>query len=266
MTNMVEEVFLVKSENKSILKIAIAKNLYQKNIDQTKIANVLEISQPMVSIYCKKEEKIPENILNMANKISKKILENHNKCFFQTCLLFSNNLIENKYYVAKENEILLDENKEIIDGLSNAFLELKGKNISNLIPEVKINLAIAKENAKKPEDVGSFLNGLIIADDKITGYSGIRFGKSKHLSQLLIYLKEKIHIRAIMNIAYLKNPHKTGLKYSFLTKEYKLNTHIKKVDMLLHKGDFGIEPCTYVIGVNAMDVAKKILKIKEEIK
>jgi len=263
---MVEEVFLVKPENKSILKKAIAKNLYQRNIDQSNIADILKISQPMVSIYCKKEGKIPEDILNMASKISKKILENNNKCFFQTCILFSNKLIENNYYIAKENEILLDENKEIIDDLSNAFLELKDKNISNLIPEVKINLAIAKENAKKPEDIASFLNGLIIADDKITGYSGIRFGKSKHLSKLLIYLKEKIRIRAIMNIAYIKNPRSTGLKYSFLTKDYKLTNSIKKVDILLHKGDFGIEPCTYVIGKNAVDVAKKILKIKEEIK
>jgi len=266
MTNMVEEVFLVKQENKSILKKAIAKNLYKKNIDQTKIANVLKISQPMVSIYCKKEGKIPEDVLNMANKISKKILENHNNCSFQTCILFSNELIENKYYVAKENEILFDENKEIIDDLSNAFLLLKDKNLCNLIPEVKMNLAIAKENAKKPEDVASFLNGLMIADDRITGYTGIRFGKSKHLSKLLIYLKERIHIRAIMNIAFIKNPQRTDLKYSFLTKDYKLNTHIKKVDILLHKGDFGIEPCTYVIGKNAVDVAKKILKIKEEIK
>ncbi len=59
-----------------------------------------------------------------------------------------------------------------------------------LIPEVKINIAMAKENAKNSDDVAAFLNGLIIADDKITGYNGIRFGKSKHLSSLLIEFKK----------------------------------------------------------------------------
>lgn len=266
MTNMAEEVFLLKPQNEMVLKMAIAKNLYQRGIDQSKIASILKISQPMVSIYCKKKAKIPKDISNMAYSVSKKVLENNKPCFFQPCILFSDDFLEDTFYIANENELLLDEYREIVDDLSEAFNLLKDKDISTLIPKVKINIAMANENANKPEDIASFLNGLIIADDKISGHNGIRFGKSKHLSQLLLYLKKKIDINSIMNISYIKEINKTSLKYSFLTKNYKLKTQTKELDVLLHEGDFGIEPCTYIVGNSAVEVAKKILKIKEEIK
>ncbi|MHA1687202.1 MAG: thiamine-phosphate synthase family protein, partial [Candidatus Heimdallarchaeaceae archaeon] len=141
----------------------------------------------------------------------------------------------------------------------------KGKNITSLIPEIKINIAMSKENPKGTEDVASFLNGLIIADEKVAGYNGIRFGKSKHLSSLLLDLKSKIDINAIMNIAYIKNLKNSDFKTAHLTKDYKFNNVKKQVDILLHEGDFGIEPCAYVLGKDAIDVVNKVIKIKEEI-
>jgi predicted fused transcriptional regulator/phosphomethylpyrimidine kinase len=158
-----------------------------------------------------------------------------------------------------------DENNKIVNNLTEAFLLLKGKNISGLIPEIKINIAMAKKDANSSDDIAAFLNGLIIADEKVTGYNGIRFGKSKHLSSLLLDLKEKIDINAIMNIAYVKNLENTGFIIDNLTKDFKLGNDLKKVDILLHKGDFGIEPCAYVLGNDAIDVVNKVVKIKEEI-
>ena len=46
----------------------------------------------------------------------------------------------------------------------------------------------------------------------------------------------------------------------------KLKESKKNVDILMHKGDFGIEPCAYVLGKDAVDVVKKVIKIKEELK
>jgi len=51
-----------------------------------------------------------------------------------------------------------------------------------------------------------------------------------------------------------------------LTKDFKLQDNKNNVDVLLHKGDFGIEPCAYVLGRDAVDVVNKVIKIKEEIK
>ena len=68
-----------------------------------------------------------------------------------------------------------------------------------------------------------------------------------------------------MNIAYSEIIKKSGFRYSSLTKDFKLKNSTKSIDILLHEGDFGIEPCAYILGKDAVDVVNKIIKIKEEI-
>ena len=264
--NMVEEAFLIKSNDTIILKKAIANKLYKNKIDQSKISEILQLSQPMVSHYLKSKEQTPKKINNLAEQISNKIINNNSTSFY-TCITFSEKPLEGNYYIGNENEIMNDENNKIVENLTEAFWQIKGKNITGLIPEIKINMAMAKENAKTIDDIAAFLNGLIIVDDKITGNNGIRFGRSKHLSNLLLYLKDKkINANAVMNIAYIHDIEKTGFTYSYLTKDFKLPNKTSDVDVLLHKGDFGIEPCSYILGKNAVDVVNKIIKIKEKMK
>lgn len=262
---MVEEAIFVKWEDSVILKKAIAKTLYRRKVDQPKISEILKLSQPMVSNYCASNEKIPDNILNLAEKISDRILSGQTTKF-HTCVSFSDKTVEGNFYIARKNEIMSDENNKIVDNLTEAFLLLKGRDIGKLLPEVKVNIAMAKENAESQDDIAAFLNGLVIADDKITGYNGIRFGRSKHLSSLLLYLMDNIDVNAIMNIAFISNIEKTKFIYGYLTKDFKLNKEKKNFDILLHKGDFGIEPCAYILGKNAIDVVNKVIKIKEETK
>lgn len=262
---MTDEAIFVGGDDTVLLKKAIARILYSKGIDQLKISEILNLSQPMVSNYCGSNDKIPENIIHLAEQISDKII---NGCptTFHTCVSFSDKPLEGRFFIANKTELINNENKIVVDNLTEAFLLLKGKNISDLVPEIKINIAMGKENPEKPDDIASFVNGLIIADDKITGHNGIRFGKSKHLSSLLVYLKDKIQVNSIMNVAFISNIENTSFSHVYLTKDFKLNENKKKIDVLLHKGDFGIEPCTYVLGKDAVEVSNKILKIKEEIK
>jgi len=261
---MVEEAIFIKEEDAIDLKKALAKKLYLKKFDQVKISRILKISQPMVSNYCNSKEIIPDNILNKAEKISNIVL-NGNSFFFNICINFDEKPLEGSYFIAEKNEVLNNENNLIIENLTKAFFMLEGMNISKFLPEVKINIAMANENAKSPDDVGAFLNGLVIVDDKVVGNNGIRFGKSKHLSSLLLYLKKNIKAKAIMNIAFIESIKKTSFNFSYLTTDFKLVNNKKDIDILLHKGDFGIEPCAYIIGKNAVEVVNKILKIKDEL-
>jgi predicted fused transcriptional regulator/phosphomethylpyrimidine kinase/predicted XRE-type DNA-binding protein len=256
---MVEEAILISEKDTVALKKSIATILYQKNFDQVKISEILNISQPMVSNYCSSKVKTSKKILSLAEKISNEIINGKNLSF-SICASFSKDTLFGDYLIANKNEIISDDKSKIIDNMSEAFLLLNGKDIGNILPEVKINIAMTKDNAKTSSDVASFLNGLIVIDDKISSNNGIRFGKSKHLSSLLLYLKKDIDVNAIMNIAYIKDAKKTGFKFNYLTKDFKLNNN-NEVDLLLHKGDFGIEPCTYILGKDAVDVSKKFLKI-----
>ena len=258
---MVEEAIFIKAEDTILLKKAIAINLYSKNIEQLKISKILNLTQPMVSNYCSSKDKIPKDIINLAKKISDKIV-NGNSTKFLTCVTFNNKSFKGRFFIAEKNEVISDENNNIINNLTEAFLLLKGQDIRGIIPEVKINIAMAKQKAKNSEDVAAFLNGLIIADDKVTSNNGIRFGKSRHLSSLLLYLRDHIKINAIMNIAFIKDIEKTNFSYSYLSKDFKLKECKKNVDILLHKGDFGIEPCAYVLGIDAVDVVNKVITIR----
>ncbi len=262
---MAIEVFLIGGEKTINLKKAIARILYSKKMDQIKISTILKLSQPMVSHYCSSTEKISENISKIAQEIAEKIIYKQS-INFQTCITFLNKNFEGNYLIADKNEIITDENNKIIDNLRQAFYKLKDENIEDFIPEVKVNIAMSKKNAKKPDDVASFLNGLIIFEDKIKDYNTISFGKSRHLSALLIKLRKKLNINAIMNIAYLKEFEKTKFNIGFLTKDFKLKNTDKNFDILIHKGDFGIEPCAYILGNDAIEVSKKLLKLSDEVK
>ena len=260
---MTEEAIFINAENEILLKKAIAKSLYSKKLDQPKISKILNLSQPMVSNYCSSNDNIPRNIMGFAERISEKITKG-NPLKFHTCVSFVDKPLEGQFFIARKNEVMSDENNNIVDNLTEAFFLLKGRDISGLLPEVKVNLAMAKNKAESSEDVASFLNGLIIADDKVIGFNGIRFGKSKHLSSLLLYLKAIIDVNAIMNLAYIKDIGKTGFNYSYLTKGFKFVDNKTKVDVLLHKGDFGLEPCAYVLGKDAVEVVNKVMRLKEE--
>ena len=262
---MAEEAIIIGGNNTIVLKKALARILYCKGIDQSKISQILSLSQPMVSNYCSSKEKIPHKINKIAEQISSKILDGY-PVNFQCYVSFSDKIVEGNYYIADKNEIISDETSKVVDNLNQAFSMLKGKDISGIIPKVKINIAMAKENATDTSDIAAFLNGLMLVDDKITGHNGIRFGKSKHLSSLLLDLKQKICIHAIMNIAYIEDPENTNYNIEYLTKDFNLKEAKKDIDILLHKGDFGIEPCAYVLGKDAVDVSKKVIQILDGIK
>lgn len=260
---MPEEVVLVSDHQTTQLKKGIAQILYQHNLDQSQISSILHLSQPMVSNYCASKEALPDHILLLAQGIAEKIMQQY-PIRFHTCIMFTDTPYEGHYFVANKHELLTDENQRIVDTLTEAFLMLKGKDIAPLVPEVKINIAQAKQQANTPDDIAAFLNGLLIADNKVIGINGVRFGTSKHLSSLLLYLQQHLNISAIMNIAFLNDIGNHAFQYTYLTKDFKLEDAHDHCDLLLHRGDFGLEPCSYVVGTDAIDVAKKVIRLLEE--
>ncbi|MCK5283605.1 MAG: hypothetical protein KAK00_09455 [Nanoarchaeota archaeon] len=260
---MGEEIIILSNGEYLLLKRAIAKILYKNNYEQSKISKILKLTQPRVSNYISSNIKIPKNIKGHAEKIIEKINNKH-PVEFSTCITFSEK--HGNYFLADKNELISNEKQKIIDNLTDAFLLLKGKDITNLLPQIKMNIAMSTDNPKSRDEIASFSNGFIIMDNKISSTTGIKFGKSKHLSSLLTYLKsENSSINAIMNIKLDNKLLKSSFRYSYFTKNYKLKEKKKHIDILLHKGGFGIEPCAYIIGKDAIEAAKKVIKLIEEV-
>jgi predicted fused transcriptional regulator/phosphomethylpyrimidine kinase len=260
---MVNEAVFLKSKDTILLKIAIAQILYQNNKDQLAIAKYLDISQAMVSNYCKSTLSIPRDIYQQAKQIVRNV-EKEKSFHFQTCIIFSDNPLFGHFFIGDQNEFMTDENCSIVDNLSQSFLNLKNINLFGLIPEIKINIAMAKQTAINSDDIASFVNGLIIVDQNIVGHNGIRFGCSKHLSSLLLRLVRVSNIRAIMNIAYSIDLKQTKLSIGYLGNNFELVEFDPSFDILLHEGDFGIEPCAYILGKDAIEVSSKLKQIIEE--
>jgi len=258
MIYMVDNLIILDNDDAILLKKVLAKNLYEKGLEQAKIAGILNLTQPMVSNYISSKVDISDNLKMYADKILTKIEGNAN-LYFQTSISFNRHYGEK--YIADESEVLSEEKKEIIRDLTDAFYLLKGKDIGHLLSEVKINLALSKKNPNTLLDIASFLNGIIMLDNKVSSINSIQFGKSKHLASLLLYLKSiNKNINSIMNLKFDISLKNKGLSYSYLTQDYKIEDNCS-FDILLHKGDFGIEPCSYVLGNSAKEVANKVLSL-----
>ena len=253
---------LFSSEESVELKKTIAQILYDHDVEQSKISSILGLSQSMVSNYCSAKKPIHKEIIELARSITERICKGE-QIQFQQCVIFSEVPLQGSWYIADKNELIDDENRPVIDNLMNAFMRLKNRNLQGFIPKVKINIAKAKPQASRPEDVAAFVNGFVVADDSIIGNNGIRFGCSSHLSTLLLYLQRKLDIHAIMNIAYLERMPVHSFTSMYLDRDFQLKLNDGNVDLLFHKGDFGIEPCTYIVGSDAVDVTSKLIRLLE---
>ncbi len=232
---MAQKITLVDEKELIEIKKSLAYKL-SKTKSQSEIAKILNITQPMVSNYLKSR---PQTITNI----------NPNYIHFYSAIT-NKPITSSDCFLATEDELISDNKLELINNLTEFYTILKDKNIKSILPKIKINIAYKLNNT-----VASFSNGLLIINDRIALSSEIVFNKSRHLANLLTYIQSlSPNAKAIMNIKYnnYNNPSK-------FTKNYKLNE--KPKDIILHKGDFGIEPCAYIIGITPKDIAKKLLQL-----
>ena len=165
MIYMAEGVVILSNGDGILIKKALARILYQKGMDQLTISKTICITQPMISNYVSSDEKIPRELVLQAEKLAEKLGKN-SKINFGTCISF--NELKGEYLAANENELMDDEKIRIVDDMMDAFLLLFGKDVSKIMPKVKINLAVCKKIATDINDVACFVNGLIVMDNKVS--------------------------------------------------------------------------------------------------
>lgn len=256
----------IKTKDIQTIKQILAQKLYKNKIDQKTISKLLQLSQPTVSNYLKEPKTTPHHLEETIQEILEELLQN--KTIHISSLLTYETIPTGKYFLAQAHELNTPKRSTIIDHLNEAYKKLNNINISPLNPKVKINLAESLPAASNKNDIASYHSGLILANSKIINHNGITFGTSNHLSKFLLQIKEKYpHVNAIMNLAYPPQLKKLkSIKTSKLTKDYQLEKYVEQPDLLLHPGSFGIEPCAYLIGKDANEVADKLHLILEEMK
>ncbi len=271
---MLTKAVLIEESKIPEIRSILCHKLNLKGCTQSEISSILKITQPMVSKYLsEKHKKSKENKQSKEKNIddfSEKILvmAEKTKSLGFSLAITEAQITNSEYFLSTEENILTHEKSEILNNIHNAAVLLELKDLSLIVSNVKMNIAMAEKNAQKKEQIASIPGGIIIANSHLLMYSEPEFNASRHLSEILLYIRntdDKIH--AIMNIKYspeiLAAIKKLKLSHSFLTEDYKIKQtkNKKSLDALIHKGSFGIEPCTYILGESAVESVKKVLKI-----
>ncbi|MCF7861008.1 hypothetical protein K9M79_02090 [Candidatus Woesearchaeota archaeon] len=252
---MVTETIICSEDDLPVLKEIVAKELHSKGYSQTAISKLLDITQPMVSVYLKNNSTASKTIIASARRFTD-LIKDDRKAYFQSCITTAK--VEGGFYLGKKEELLTDERQDVIDNVLRAVNILQTFDLNGLIPKIKVNLAMSLKDPERMSDVASIAGGMVFVNNKLAYYGPVGFENSKHLASLIFRMKGTRY-RSIMNIKYSKYTG-LGLKvYGYRDKGFpsaRIDT-----DIIIHKGAFGIEPCSYIIGTDAVDVVGKLAQL-----
>jgi len=221
------------------LRIEIAHLLHRQDYTQNQIANLLQVSQPVVSGYLKKSKynaDLPDTIVSRAKIVAhditsilqakgiagteEAIARGCHDCKIMrqagpTCIYhksITSNLADDcTSCLTKEPLIQLQVDKQsVLRDLSQLFSLLKSKpQIDQIIPEIGMQIIHSIEHPSSMSDIGAFPGRIIKRVGALPLASPPSFGSSETTSQLLLDLRSRgIVIRTIAAIKtnrYLEN-------------------------------------------------------------
>lgn len=250
------------------LRTRVAHSLHDNGFTQAQIAHHLHVSQAMVSKYLRQEVE-PSPADEVAAEIARMITRDTPQqdiilYLCQTCFTWRENGILCRLHNLEPCTVctkirspeVMDEKRQVINNLKEALRILENPLVLHLMPEVRMNIAMSLRNASNPMEVASIPGRLIPLHGRATAVSTPEFGASHHLASILL----KTGKRAVINIKYTREIDPL-FKKAGLTKM----TEGEPGDVLIDKGGFGIEPCAYVFGEDAVDAAFKVLRIAERL-
>lgn len=271
------------------VKKGLAKKYADRGLSQGEISTKLGVSQTMISKYLADERKeegglgeeidglIEElwRLMEIGSSKEEQVLNICSTCFrireagdlCESCGIENCNVCSQLRYGD-----LTEDKRQVLKDIKDALVLLERADISALEPQVRINLAQASRDASSKMDVASIPGRLINIKGRMRSNLPPEFGTSKHLSQVLLGIKNPL-VRAVMNIKFDENIEKSLKKLKFKSIEFdrkkgELLDLVRTIDdqeIIIDRGDFGIEPCTYILGHNALDVVNKAETLAREI-
>ncbi|MFB6490527.1 MAG: thiamine-phosphate synthase family protein [Thermoproteus sp. AZ2] len=277
------------------LKGLLAHRLAAKGLSQSRIGQILGISQPAVSAYLKageeyyverlrgvgiSEEEV-ERILGVV--LAAIAIDDYTSAIeyintFSLTLLSSLRLCEIHRSIApylKDCDVCkyISIYNESVNRVKIAYNILrKNKNIIKLVPRVLMNIV----ELSKEGPVG-FPGRLTVIGDALQAGADPQLWGARFLGNLILKINEYNNkIKAIINIKYDKNiidcVRKNNFKYIEVgpsNSEEESVTNISKpfashaYDVVFDRGGVGIEPNGYVVGADAAEAAIKVSKIAD---
>lgn len=285
------------------LRYIISRNLSAEGMSQQRIAERLGITQAMVSKYLRGgevllqrfDEEERRRLEGIASEITGMILRGSSDneisehlckaCFnlressrlCNLCLQMLRREGDCDICMNIRSSRVLGERFEILEDLENAIGVLESSpEVVRLLPEVRMNIAMASRDASSPEEVAAIPGRLIEIMGTVRAPMKPEFGVSRHISRVLLEAMKKTGKRAICNIRFDEGVKRTlerlQMKLYFVERNggneevWKLLKDIPEdTDCIVDPGGFGIEPVVYVLGDRATEVAEKVIRIAKNL-
>ena len=140
-----------------------------------------------------------------------------------------------------------------------------------LSPQVRVNIAIASNDAADSSDIVAFPGRLIPIGGKARSLSSPKFGASTHLSELLLDLRKLgSNALVIINLRWdsiisglLKNLDVNSAKLSRKGDDLSISETNLEAEALIDEGGYGFEPSLYIVGKNHERVCKIVENLGE---
>ncbi len=237
-----------------------ARRLVADGWSQSRTADAIGVSQAMISKYQARDEDEDPLVLRLVDEL---IADLDNSALRDGPSTWCTTLT-----------VARDHGDHALDDLLQAERHLLSVNIAAVMPQVGMNLARALPGATDPSKILAYPARLVLAGDRILRPAPPVLGGSKHLAACLLALRARDEdIHALANIrggADLARIAGTSVRLDgdgdrtelFLQAVQKS----PRTPMLIHDpGAIGIEPCLYVAGHTATDVAKTILRLASQV-
>jgi hydroxymethylpyrimidine/phosphomethylpyrimidine kinase len=183
------------------------------------------------------------------------------------------------------------EREKVIESISEAVRMLESSpQVAELVPEVQMNLVMALPSfyARRVDDVAGIPGRIVRLGGGVRASSQPAFGVSSHLARAVLKAMEYDgRIRSVANIKYTEEILRAAKNLGYTITFYDRRdepVHIKEKegatlpwiveqatkktgqvpDLIYDKGDIGKEPMIRVFGMDAVDVANKIIRIARE--
>jgi XRE family transcriptional regulator, thiamine biosynthesis regulator len=268
---------------------SLAKDLYSQGMSQETISSILGVSQAMVSKYLKEDPNRPGSLHLAVESLSRSLSvyamqgaspDEMTEMFCRGCSdLLCSDALARRYaerfpgsrFTRCDRSSGHDDRSMVLVELEASIKYLSKYPIGQLIPAVKMNIAQCVRDAGDRGDVASFPGRIQDVDGTINQILPPRFGASKHLADFL--LEAHSYDPSILAVANTRLSNevrmaffKLGIELSYLERGpvgiMPFGDQVKEGSRVLaDPGDFGIEPCLYVLGRSSLELTRTLVDV-----
>ncbi|RZD38847.1 MAG: hypothetical protein CXT75_00170 [Methanobacteriota archaeon] len=227
---------------------------------QSRLGNALGVSQVMAGNYLhtlptRYKEPI-ESDLQVAAKSLAEILKEGDASSWKLSIQVDNHELNINFPVQGSRERTLVKITDMRKRLARV--------IPLLSPQVRVNIAIATNEAVEVSDVAAFPGRLTPIGGQARPLSSAKFGGSFHLSNLLLELRKfDSKILVIINLRWdsivsdiLEKLQIVSAKLERVGEKLSVHKESTEAEALIDEGGYGFEPSLYIIGKNHERVCK----------